>query len=995
MEIEPYVGDSDDSPNASSSRSPERTPRPSASASSSGTNSRTISPPTPSRSPGSASSTSSSSSSLWAALLDDWEAEVMRRSGGGRAAGGANGAAGSGGGGGSGGAGGSRGPASARRAPPPPWLLPPDPPLRRPLTAGPAAGRSAAASTAAAAGPSGSAPRQSAAAAAGPSTSAATPSPRSDRPGGGGGGGGSGRPGCGGGGGAGGSTLTSPRTPTSAGGGGLGGGGGALSPGSGGAGGGGAGGGRGSGPRRAAFVAGGVRVEQRKLEPVSPIGRDILLPRLPAPALALIVPALPPAARAALRASCRGLRELVDAHTQRLTLRPDRRAADGLNRRGLKAFTVFPALQHATVVLAGSGSGPSGPSPALSSPSSTASLLPLSASPSLSARSPRGRAPSASLYASSASLYPYAASAAAAAAARLPPSPLLPLSGWLVVCGVGSCLTSLELHVGEVALLEELALSVTHPHLQRLDLHIGRCGSPHAQPPVVQFMVDCLQGLRHLRLAWAGQAAPAAAASSLAHGPRRLFLDGRPRLGALLLGALGELPHLASLELQGFIIDTEGHAMLCRHWAPLAARLQRLVLSRLHLLVPAHAPPEQQLCELLGSCSRLTELSADLCLPAAANIMPAAAGGDAAAAAAGAAAAGGGGGGGAAAALLISLMYAARDVRAIKPELLPVSLCRLALPGVALTAPGELEALGRLTALTRLELSALGPGAAPCLRSLQELRLRDCSWAQLLDMLPWRLPGPPEAPQAQAQAQPGQPRAAWPAEAGGSGAGAANQAAGAGPGPLEAQAQARAGRRARSLGSGRAVDAPEGRDAGAVAEAVAAEPGGAGAGPPSPSAAAGTGADRSAAAEGGVSGAAGGGDAGGGGEAGAGGRGSPVWRSCGALRLLEVVVSERLDDWHPPDRRLLGRVGRALVPLADAGCGLRLKVAPDAQPHMWNESDEEGRPWEPEAVWRHIKAAQNLRRLKVETSALAERLARGRLLQAARRQERERPFVDR
>lgn len=62
--------------------------------------------------------------------------------------------------------------------------------------------------------------------------------------------------------------------------------------------------------------------------------------------------------------------------------------------------------------------------------------------------------------------------------------------------------------------------------------------------------VGVLQGLRHLRVAWAGPAADAAATSSLAHGPRRLFLDGRPRLGPLLLAALSDLPQLSSLELQ-------------------------------------------------------------------------------------------------------------------------------------------------------------------------------------------------------------------------------------------------------------------------------------------------------------------------------------------------------------------------------------------------------------------------------------------------------------
>ena len=37
---------------------------------------------------------------------------------------------------------------------------------------------------------------------------------------------------------------------------------------------------------------------------------------------------------------------------------------------------------------------------------------------------------------------------------------------------------------------------------------------------------------------------------------------------------------------QGFIIDTEGNAVLARHWPLLAPRLTRLVLRGLHLMVP-------------------------------------------------------------------------------------------------------------------------------------------------------------------------------------------------------------------------------------------------------------------------------------------------------------------------------------------------------------------------------------------------------------------------
>ncbi len=73
----------------------------------------------------------------------------------------------------------------------------------------------------------------------------------------------------------------------------------------------------------------------------------------------------------------------------------------------------------------------------------------------------------------------------------------------------------------------------------------------------------------------------------------------------------------------------------------------------------------EQLGELLGACGGLQELEADLCLPAALGMMP------------------GGGGGAAAAALLLSLMYAARDVKAVKLEVrVSVTLSRLCLSNV-------------------------------------------------------------------------------------------------------------------------------------------------------------------------------------------------------------------------------------------------------------------------------------------------------------------------
>ncbi|KXZ49779.1 hypothetical protein GPECTOR_19g230 [Gonium pectorale] len=514
-----------------------------------------------------------------------------------------------------------------------------------------------------------------------------------------------------------------------------------------------------------------------------PPPRDVLLTRLPAPALARIVPALAPATRAALRASCRALRALVDEHTAALTLRPDRRVAEGLQRRGVKALSLFPALRHVTVVLAGSCSGAAGPSPDLRSPA--AARRPGTAASGSPHQSPTPHSLNASSRRRPASTaLPVTASWSVSSSPRSPtgpsgppngllppppPAPLLGLSGWLVVCGpAGHCLTSLSLHLGEVSLLEELALSVTHPHLQRLELHFGLSGNPHATPPVVQFMVGVLSGLRHLRLAWEGgpyaaaaalasgtaggdrgaAAAAAASRAAMAHGSRRLFLDGRPKLGPLLLAALAELRQLESLELRGFVIDTEGHAVLSRHWPSLAPRLRRLELSGLHLLVRSDTPQDQQLGELVGTCQHLSELTSDLYLPAAPAGMlhgvfglagggPVGGGGVAAALAAfgggvGAAEAApgdaavlaavpGGGGGGGAAALLISLMYAARDVRAVRPQCLPPSLARLVLPGVVLESPADLEALGRLRCLTSLQLAALGGGASEHLTALQVL----------------------------------------------------------------------------------------------------------------------------------------------------------------------------------------------------------------------------------------------------------------------------------
>jgi hypothetical protein len=62
----------------------------------------------------------------------------------------------------------------------------------------------------------------------------------------------------------------------------------------------------------------------------------LLLPLLPDAALALVVPRLPPATRAALRCASRELRRLTDAHTARLSLAPSRWVADSLMARGVR-----------------------------------------------------------------------------------------------------------------------------------------------------------------------------------------------------------------------------------------------------------------------------------------------------------------------------------------------------------------------------------------------------------------------------------------------------------------------------------------------------------------------------------------------------------------------------------------------------------------------------------------------------------------------------------
>ncbi|GIL65146.1 hypothetical protein Vafri_18948 [Volvox africanus] len=453
-------------------------------------------------------------------------------------------------------------------------------------------------------------------------------------------------------------------------------------------------------------------------------------------------------------------------------------------------------------------------------------------------------------------------------------------------------------------------------------------------------------------------------------------------------------------------------------------------------MVPTSAPPDMQLGDFVSACTQLRELHIDICLPAASGVP-----GMAAAA---------GPGGIAAAALLIRLMDASRDVRTIMPEMLPVSLTRLCLPGVCLISPTDLAPLSRLANLTSLQLTALGPGAGDYLLALQELRLVDCFWRHLLNMLPWRQEQPQQQPAAPGRSAPpaaavpqqppppqstgiNAPALAWQGReqhqgVGQQAAGLMPAAAAAGPGvaplpgPPADGGVHQDGRGHEELAAADNHLRNSGRSAATTTTSSSSSPSLAAAAPSS-SAPAAPGAPAAAAAPAAVvftqqaallrpaegnaasrSGGGGGGRAGGDGDesssagpasAGVGVGVGCTSSVCGQLKVLQVTVCERLDDWEASDRALLARVGKVLLPLVDGGCQVRLKVAHNAQPDMWNESDEDGKPWEPVAIWRHIKAAQNLLRLKVETKALAERMARGRQMQAARRKEKEVVFLDR
>lgn len=53
---------------------------------------------------------------------------------------------------------------------------------------------------------------------------------------------------------------------------------------------------------------------------------------------------------------------------------------------------------------------------------------------------------------------------------------------------------------------------------------------------------------------------------------------------------------------QGFLIDTEGHAVLARQWPSLGPRLRRVKLSRLHLMVSTNTPEVRQRAATLCTC---------------------------------------------------------------------------------------------------------------------------------------------------------------------------------------------------------------------------------------------------------------------------------------------------------------------------------------------------------------------------------------------------------
>lgn len=69
-------------------------------------------------------------------------------------------------------------------------------------------------------------------------------------------------------------------------------------------------------------------------------------------------------------------------------------------------------------------------------------------------------------------------------------------------------------------------------------------------------------------------------------------------------------------------------------------------------------------------------------------------------------------------------------------------------------------------------------------------------------------------------------------------------------------------------------------------------------------------------------------------------------------------------------------------------------MAEEVVRESWSVLDHDG-VWEVATVWQRIREAQRVRRLRAETSAAAERMARGRQLQAARRRGKEHVFCDR
>ncbi len=63
---------------------------------------------------------------------------------------------------------------------------------------------------------------------------------------------------------------------------------------------------------------------------------------------------------------------------------------------------------------------------------------------------------------------------------------------------------------------------------------------------------------------------------------------------------------------QGFLVDTEGHAVLARHWPALGSRLRRLKLSQLHLMVSTNTPEVRERAHCHAARMRTTHFRISL-----------------------------------------------------------------------------------------------------------------------------------------------------------------------------------------------------------------------------------------------------------------------------------------------------------------------------------------------------------------------------------------------